>query len=186
MAFLGRSKFLYFLHLKQRSMLVELLLEMPAEVVSAFICCLRWIVEDFLCSNLPEFLKSSIIHRVVLSLVHPGHLPVIVDICMPDAGLWPPISFIDGRALSIVWICRAPRALIIVIGAIIGPPWTRIFEFWRPSLLLPLTWLPIALLVMIPISAAVPVLLRHIALWRLPWMLLLELWHLVIVVVITH
>tara|TARA_B110001450_G_C17555283_1_gene454406 strand:- start:105 stop:395 length:291 start_codon:yes stop_codon:yes gene_type:complete len=92
-AFLGRvvlrSKFLYFLHLKQRSMLVELLLlEMPTgEVVSAFICCLRWIVEDFLCSNLPEFLKTSIVHRVVLSLVRPGRLPVIVDICMLDAGL---------------------------------------------------------------------------------------------------
>lgn len=89
-------------------MLVELLLlEIPAvEVVSAFICCLRWIVEDFLCSNLPEFLKTLIVHRVVLSLfqivVHLGRLPVIVDICMLDAGLRPPISFIDGRALSIV------------------------------------------------------------------------------------
>ena len=167
-------------------MLVELLLlEMPTvEVVSAFICCLRWIVEDFLCSNLPEFLKTSIIHRVVLSIfqivVHPSRLPVIVDICMLDAGLWPPISFIDGWALSIVWICRAPRALIIVIGASIDPPWTRIFEFWRPGLLLPLTWLPIALLVVIPIATAVPILLRHIALRRLPWVLLLELWHLVI------
>jgi len=85
-------------------MLVELLLlEMPAgEVVSAFICCLRWIVEDFLCSNLPEFLKTSIVHRVVLSLVRSSRLAVIVDICMLDAGLRPPISFIDGRALSIV------------------------------------------------------------------------------------
>jgi len=86
-------------------MLVELLLlEMPTgEVVSAFIIIIfRRIVEDFLCSNLPEFLKTSIFHRVVLSLVRPGRLPVIADICMLDAGLRPPISFIDGRALSIV------------------------------------------------------------------------------------